>query len=122
MGEAKEQAWESASFPLFSLSLHVVYLVMIGHRRMMVGRGNGGTAEAPEAFPNEDQARVGRIATFRFALRISFNRYWDKITALPEGHWKICRPSAKHDGARGPHDTAKRKGFMQLVGKVIRVQ
>ena len=94
MGEAKEQAWESASFPLFSLSLHVVYLVMIGHRRMMVGRGNGGTAEAPEAFPNEDKARA---ATLRFALKISYNKYWDKFTVLPEGHWKICRPSAKHD-------------------------
>ena len=116
MGEAKEQAWESVPFPLFSLSRHVVYLVMIGHRRMMVGRGNGGTAEA---FPNEVKARA---ATLRFALKISYNRYWDKITALPEGHWKICRPSAKHDGARGPHDAAKRKGFMQLVGKVIRVQ
>ena len=69
MGEAKEQAWESASFPLFSLSLHVVYLVMIGHRRMMVGRGNGGTAEAPEAFPNEDQARVGYRADSNVQIR-----------------------------------------------------
>ena len=38
---------------------------------------------------------------------LKVGRDCNNITPMAEGHWKICRPRAKHYVARGPHDAAR---------------
>ena len=40
-------------------------------------------------------------------LRQTEREKCNDITPMAEGHWKICRPRAKHYVARGPHDAAR---------------